>query len=178
MRNFKSKASSEGADKFCVGKCCDNGHCQDRAICKAYANKKLEIVKYGFRQPSALSVEEIAHVLGQAESITNWLALVKDFAIEQVVNYGVVYPGYKVVEGRSIRGWAVEEKVIAQKLIAKGYSDDDIWPRKLKGITALEQFLSKNTFSDILGDLVVKPIGKPTLVPIEDKRLELHFSGN
>lgn len=174
----KVKKAASGAEEFCVGKHCDNGHCQGRPICRAYANKKFEVVKYGFKQPSALSVEEIAHIMGQAQSLTKWLALVMDFALEQAVGYGVVYPGYKVVEGRSNRGWAAEESVIAQKLIGKGYHDDDIWPRKLKGITALEQFLSKKTFSDILGDLVVKPIGKPTLVPIEDKRLGLEFVEN
>ncbi|MDD3569586.1 MAG: DUF2800 domain-containing protein [Lachnospiraceae bacterium] len=171
----KAKKAASGTEKFCVGKHCDNGLCLARPICRAYANKKLEMVKYGFKQPSALSISEIAHILGQAENLAKWSALVRDFALEQAVNYGVTYPGYKVVEGRSSRVWAADETLIAEKLIAKGYCDDDICPRKLKGITALEKFLSKKTFSDILGDLVVKPIGKPTLAPIEDKRLGLDF---
>lgn len=174
----KAQKAISGTEEFLVGKHCDNGFCQARSICRAYANKKLEIIKYGFKQPAALSAEEIAHILGQVESISKWTALVKDFALEQAVNYGVTYTGYKVVEGRSNRVWAVEETLISQKLIDKGYRDDDICPRKLKGITALEQFLSKKTFSDILGDLVVKPLGRPTLVPIEDKRLELDFVEN
>lgn len=171
----KAKKAASGAEEFSVGKHCDNGLCLARPICRAYANKKLQMVKYGFKQPSALTIPEVAHILGQAESLAKWSALVRDFALEQAVNYGVIYPGYKVVEGRSSRGWTVDETLVAQKLIGKGYSDDDICPRKLKGITALEQFLSKKTFSDILGDFIVKPIGKPTIVPIEDKRLGLEF---
>lgn len=173
----KVQKAIRGTEEFCVGKHCDKGLCYARPICRAYANKKLELAKYAFKQPSALSAEEIAHILSQVESFTKWTIMVKDFALGQAVNYGVTYTGYKVVEGRSNRVWAVEETLIAKKLVGKGYDDDDIWPRRLKGITALEQFLSKKTFSDILGDLVVKPTGKPTLVPIEDKRLELEFAG-
>lgn len=170
-----AKKAMSGAEEYCVGKHCDNGFCHARPICRAYADKKSQLTKYDFKQPSALSLAEIAHILQQSESLAKWSAMVKDFALDQAVNYGVIYPGYKVVEGRSNRMWAVDETLIAAQLIGKGYGDDDIWPRKLKGITALEQFLSKKTFNHILGDLVVKPQGKPTLVPLEDKRLEMDF---
>ncbi|WP_248893586.1 DUF2800 domain-containing protein [Gardnerella swidsinskii] len=36
--------------------------------------------------------------------------------------------------------------------------------------------MGKKQFSEILGDLVVKPEGKPTLVPVTDKRPELQVS--
>ena len=34
----------------------------------------------------------------------------------------------------------------------------------------MEKLMGKKTFNEILGDLVVKPAGKPTLVPDTDKR--------
>lgn len=36
--------------------------------------------------------------------------------------------------------------------------------------------MGKKTFNEVLGDLVVKLVGKPTLVPDQDKRpaLEIH----
>jgi hypothetical protein len=40
----------------------------------------------------------------------------------------------------------------------------------LKGNTALEKSLGKAKFSELLGNFVEKPPGKPTLVPADDKR--------
>lgn len=170
----KAKKAHGDTEEFCTGKHCDDGFCKARPICKAYADKKIEVARYEFRQPSILSVDEIADILEQAESLAKWATLVKDYALDQAVSHGVTYPGFKVVEGRSNRTWAVDDTLVAAQLIGRGYQDDDIWPRKLKGITALEGYLSKKTFEEILGGMVVKPQGKPTLVPFDDKRPELN----
>jgi hypothetical protein len=45
-----------------------------------------------------------------------------------------------------------------------------MFERSLLGITAMEQAIGKKKFTELLGDLIVKPAGKPTLVPVEDKR--------
>ena len=174
----KAQKADNGTEEFCTGKHCDDGFCKARPICRAYADKKLEAAAYDFKQPSILSEDEIADILEQAESLAKWATLIKEYALDQAVNHGVKYPGYKIVEGRSNRAWAVDETLVAAQLIGKGYGDDDIWPRKLKGITAMEQLLSKKTFNEILGDLVVKPQGKPTLVPFDDKRPEINSNDN
>lgn len=75
-------------------------------------------------------------------------------------------PGFKLVEGRSIRKYA-DESAVAQAAEAAGF---DVWDRKLKTITTLEKQLGKKRFTTLLGDLVVKPAGKPMLVPESDKR--------
>lgn len=40
-------------------------------------------------------------------------------------------------------------------------------------ITALEKKLGKKRFTELLGDLLVEPAGKPTFVPISNKRSAL-----
>ena len=76
-------------------------------------------------------------------------------------------PGFKVVAGRSVRKYS-DEAAVAEAAKKAGYTD--IWDKKLIGITAMEKLMCRSTFKDVLGDLVVKPEGKPTLVPESDKR--------
>ena len=57
--------------------------------------------------------------------------------------------------------------MVAEKVKAAGY---DPYEKKLLGITAMTSLLGKKQFNELLGDLVVMPAGKPTLVPESDKR--------
>ena len=83
------------------------------------------------------------------------------------MNHGKQWRGYKVVEGRSIRKYTDETAVI-EAANAAGYHD--IFRRTLLPITEMEKLMGRQKFAKILGGLVVKPAGKPTLVPISDKR--------
>ena len=82
------------------------------------------------------------------------------------------YPGFKVVEGRSNRAYGASEADIAAVLTDAGFSEDDIYTKELLGISKMEKLLSKKRFNELLGSYIVKPPGKPTLVPAEDKRPE------
>ena len=46
----------------------------------------------------------------------------------------------------------------------------DPYEHKVLGITAMTKMLGKTKFNELLGDFIVKPQGKPTLVPMSDKR--------
>lgn len=159
-----------GSEKFCAGPHCDSGFCKARPICRVYAEKRMEMAKYEFAKPATLSPEEISEILEEAEALSKWATLIKDYALDEVVNNGAEFPGYKVVEGRSNRVFNLDDTLIAGQLIAKGFNEDDIWPRKLKTVSALEKYLGKKEFEKLLGEFVVKPQGKPTLVPITDNR--------
>ena len=80
---------------------------------------------------------------------------------------------FKLVEGRSNRRYTNEEAV-AEAAKAAGYRD--IYRQSLITLTEMEKLMSKAKFSEILGDLIEKPPGKPALVPITDKRPEIHTS--
>ena len=75
-----------------------------------------------------------------------------------------------MVEGRSIRKIA-EPAVVQAILNVEGYSDEAIMkPEELKGISDLEKVVGKKKFNELCGEYIVKPQGKPTLVPESDKR--------
>jgi len=162
----------EGKGELVAGDHCR--FCKVKATCRAFADLNLQLARYEFQQPAQLSDEEIADVLSRAEMFSQWIKAVEEHALAEAIN-GKRWPGYKLVEGRSVRTIANEEAVV-QELTKAGFDDSQIYNRKLQGITAFEKLLGKMTFSSMIGPYVVKPPGKPTLVPATDKRPEYHSS--
>lgn len=125
-----------------------------------------------FKPPLELTEDEIAEVIDQAENLAKWSKLVKDYALEQALNNGVKYPGFKVVEGRSNRKYAEDDSKIADVLIKAGYDEKNIYKKEILNITQMGALLGRARFNELLGEYVIKPQGKPTLVRSEDKRPE------
>lgn len=170
----KAALADKGSDECHAGRHCDDGFCKARPICRAYAEEKCKLAAMDFKPPAELSIDEIAEIIDQSERLAAWAKLVKDYALEQAVNKGIRYPGFKVVEGKSNRKYAVSDAEIAAILTEKGYSEQDIYKKEILGISKMESLLSKKKFNEFLGDYVIKPQGKPTLVPAEDKRPEIN----
>ncbi len=142
--------------------------CPAKAVCRTRAQRQLELAAYDFRDPDLLSADEIAKILARAEELQKWTADVQAYALEQAVA-GEHFTGWKLVEGRSVRKYADDLKV-AEALQAAGYAEAALYERKLYGITAMEKIVGKKKLAEVLGDLIVRPAGKPVLVPITDKR--------
>lgn len=162
-----AKLAYEGGGEFVPGAHC--GFCRVKHKCKALAAKNLELAKQAFKEPAFLSPEEIADIAKQEKAFTDWITSVTDYALDQAVNHGVEWPGMKLVEGRSVRKYSDEENA-ATALIKTGLNAAEIYNIKLKGITDMTKLLGKSDFEKVLGDFIIKPPGKPTLAPIEDKR--------
>lgn len=154
-----------GAGEFAAGTWCR--FCRARNQCRARAEHFLEMTKMEFRQPALLSDEEVSEIIAKADELSKWAADVYAFAQDQAISNGKRWPGYKVVEGRSVRKFTSDEDVIEAAQSA-GYKD--IFKHSLIGITEMERLMGKENFNTILGRLVYKPKGKLTLVPDSDKR--------
>ena len=163
----KAELAFNGEGELQAGDWCK--FCKVKARCRALYQKTVEVAKMDFQEPPLLTDEEMASVLANAPSIQEWLNSVLDYATDEAATKGKIWPGFKLVEGRSQRKWTDEEEVV-QTLIANGYSEDEMYNMKLKGISEIEKLVGKKNFSSVLGGLVVKPQGKPTLVPESDKR--------
>ena len=148
--------------------------CKAKAACEAQRDYQMELMKYDFAEADLMDEEEIADVLSRVDELVKWAGLVKEYALTQAVENHVKYPGFKLVEGRSNRTYTETDK-IAEKLLTEGYKEEQIYkPKELEGITNMEKLLGKKKFSELIGKWVVKPEGKPTLVPLDDKRPELN----
>ena len=108
---------------------------------------------------------EIAAILAKADELISWAADVKEYALRQALS-GVTYDGFKVVEGRANRKYT-DEKAVADAVKSAGF---DPFEHSVLGITAMTALLGKKKFNELLGGLIEKPQGKPTLVPLSDKR--------
>lgn len=161
----KAELASAGEGEFCPGSWCQ--FCRIAPTCRARAEANLQLAKLEFVPPAELSDAEIADVLTRIPQLKTWAADVEAYALSKAVNQGVVFEGFKLVAGRSVRKYTSETDVAAAAEAA-GYKD--IWDRKLITLTAMEKLMGKPAFNEILGDFVTKPAGKPTLVPASDKR--------
>ena len=125
----------------------------------------MELEKYNLEMPATLEDAEIAILLTRVDEFISWATDIKEFALQQAIS-GTHYDGFKVIEGRSNRKYTDEEKV-AETVTKAGQNP---YEQKLLGITAMTALLGKKKFEELLGSLVYKPPGKPTLVPESDKR--------
>ncbi|AQY50484.1 phage-associated protein [Listeria weihenstephanensis FSL R9-0317] len=146
--------------------------CKAKAICKARAEANLAFTTYNFKDPRLMQPEEIGAVLKQAAELGKWADDVKKFALKEAEAKGIKFPGWKLVEGKSNRKYVDEETVLGA-LELEGYSEDDLMNKKLKGLGDLEKMVGKKRVVMILGDLIVKPPGRPTLAVESDKRREI-----
>lgn len=160
-----------GEGDFIVGDHCR--FCKARKTCRARAEANLELTKLDFSAPELLSDEEIGEVLRKAEHLANWVTDVQEYALTESIVNGKKWDGWKLVEGRSNRKYA-DEIEVAKKLTEAGYEEAVLYEKKLYGITAMEKLVGKKSFGSILDGLIIKPQGKPVLVPESDKRPELN----
>jgi hypothetical protein len=168
---LKAELAFKGEGEYCPGDWCT--FCRAAVKCRARAEEKLKLAQSEFRLPPLLSDAEIEDVLGKLSDITKWANDILAYATDAALNHGKQWSGYKIVAGRSIRKFKNEDAV-AKAAKANGYKD--IYKQSLITLTEFEKLMGKAKFNEVLGDLVYKPPGKPTLVPISDKRPAINVS--
>lgn len=160
-----------GKGEFLAGSHCK--FCRAAPMCKANAAANLELAKYDFQIPALLDDEEVADILRKIDLLTSWAKTVKDYAQDMALTQNKKWPGFKLVAGKSNRVYG-DPVLVAEKLLAEGFTEEKIYtPKELLGITAMEKSIGKADFNTHLTPLIIKPSGKPTLVEVSDKRVEL-----
>jgi hypothetical protein len=161
-----AKLAFVGEGEFKAGDHCQ--FCSVKANCRKRAETNLELARYDFAMPPTLEDEEIEAILPKLDRLATWASDLKDYALKQALS-GKKWSGYKLVAGRANRKY-IDEGAVAAAVEAAGF---DPYEKKVLGITAMTSLMGKKTFDKVLGGLVERPQGKPTLVPQSDKRPEL-----
>ena len=173
----KAERAFKGEGEYCPGEWCL--FCKAAVKCRAraedklrLAQTKLRLAQTEFKLPPLLTDSEIEQVLAKLPDLKKWADEIQEYALQAALG-GKEWSGFKLVEGRSVRKYA-DEGAVAQAAKAAGYSD--IYKQSLISITEMERLMGKKDFEKVLGGLVVKPQGKPTLVPETDRRPVINVS--
>lgn len=166
----KAKIAWDGEGERVPGEHCTNYFCRARFSCPARNAAAQELITSSFALLPAdeLTPAQMSQVLSRADEVIKWLTDAKTWAVKQLEK-GQRVPGWKLVEGRSNRKYT-DENAVAAAITSAGIDEAMIYERSLLGITAMEKMLGKKKFAEILGKLIEKPKGKPTLAPESDDR--------
>lgn len=121
-----------------------------------------------------LSNEELGNVLTKIATVRAWANAVEAEALSRITHDKKI-PGFKLVEGRSNRAWANEDK-LRKRLMKMGFILDEIAPRELISPVGVETLLKKAKRSSEWGTiapLVTRPPGKLAIAPVTDPRPEI-----
>ncbi len=161
----KAAKAYQGEGEYMPGSWCT--FCRASSRCRARADENLKLAQMEFKMPPLLTDSEIEEVLTILPDLIKWANEITAYATDAAVNHGKEWHGFKIVEGRSVRKYK-DENAVAEKAVISGYKD--IYRKSLIPMTEMQKLMGKTKFEEILGNLIYKPPGKPTLVPNSDKR--------
>jgi hypothetical protein len=173
-----AKITKEHRPPFKAGEWCR--FCKIRATCMVKANYVMEAVTGEFEDLDAaidkepltvatLTNEQIARILPKLGSVESWCKAIKAHAAAEVAAARPV-GNYKLVEGRSNRAWATKDATEIQLAVGNAGLDPSILYDEPALISPAQAEKKLGKKKDILKPWIVKPPGKPTLVPGDDAR--------
>ena len=167
----RAKMAYDGEGEYLPGEWCT--FCRAAVKCRARAEEKLKLAQTEFRMPPLLTDAEIEEILAVLPDLTKWANEIAAYALDAALNHGKEWNGFKVVEGRSVRKYR-DEAAVAEAAKEAGYKD--IYRQSLIPLTEMQRLMGKDRFEEILGGLITKAPGRPTLVPKSDRRPAMNVS--
>jgi hypothetical protein len=165
----KAKAlETEKTDAPCIaGEWCK--FCKAGNECRARAQLVIKMAGFTASQNDKLGLNEYKDLIAKAELVKDWLSTAKEFVFNKILS-GEKVPGFKLVEGRSVRAWTDIDAAF-RFIIDKGLADEAmLYERKPISLTACEKLVGKKPFAEQLQQFIHKPKGQPTLVDENDSR--------
>ncbi|MCM1024432.1 MAG: DUF2800 domain-containing protein [Prevotella sp.] len=175
-----AELADKGEGEFRCGDWCR--FCKAKAVCRKRAEDFFTLEGSVNMPKELLSDGEIGEALTRAQALKNWVTDLEEYVLNAILN-GSEIAGWKAVEGRSVR--KITDIDGAFEILEKeGYDEAVLYERKPLTLTELEKLVTKKKLEELIGGMIVKPQGKPTLAPESDKRkpyqpdLKEMFGGN
>lgn len=150
--------------------------CPAAGICSAYASYGLSIVPEDMSvpDPTTLTRAQRIRILDASSALQQFLNAVEAQEMSEL-SAGAEPMGYKLVEGKSNRKWSSDEEAI--EVMAMSHPLNEVAPRcPISPAAAMKAFEADERLVAHMNKIIVKPPGKPTLVPESDPRPVLHAS--
>ena len=142
--------------------------CRAKATCRERARMNLEASKFEMKAGALLSDTEVGEALKMAQDLAKWAEDLKEYALTESLK-GKIISGWKAVEGRSVRAFKDTDLAI-KTIVDSGIDEALLYERKQLTLAQIEKLLGTKQFKELVGELVEKAPGKPTLVLETDKR--------
>ena len=164
----KAEAAMSGKGEFEAGDWCR--FCRAKQQCKTRyeSNDSLYPELSERHDPKLITLDELGRYLKRGKDMAAWLEDMKEYALSESLA-GADVPGWKAVEGRGSRAFTNTDEAV-DTLIKNGIDESVLYERRVLTLAQMEKAVGKKAFGEIVGNLVVKNPGKPTLVEESDKR--------
>ena len=120
------------------------------------------------KDPRLITLEDLGHYLSIADELKKWAEDLQEYALSECLA-GSNVPGWKAVAGRGARSFTDTDKAFAI-LKKDGIDEFLLYKREPLTLAQIEKELGKKRFTELVGMMVVKTPGKPTLATESDKR--------
>ena len=148
--------------------------CRLKGSCRA-RGQYLALEAFGQRPAPSYSLDELGSILHRAQGLAAWAKDLEEYALQQALA-GRQVPGWKAVEGRSLRRFD-DQAAAFSDLLAAGIEEAMLYERVPLSLAQIEKTVGKKAFLQAAGPHIVQPPGKPTLVPDTDKRPAIDAAG-
>lgn len=145
------------------------GWCPARHTCPELEKRQHALVAQEFSQAVPYDPVKLAQTLDAIPLVEARIKAIREFAYEEAER-GNPPPGYKLVQKRATRKWK-DEKAMTEWCLENGLVPFDAAPRKSPA--QLEKELNKEQKKE-MAELVESVSSGHTLVPVSDKRPEVH----
>lgn len=164
----KAREALSDAGQFVPGEHCR--FCRAKYACKARSEHFASFAELARARadPRLLTLDELGALLHDAKMLKKWAEDLEEHALAECLE-GHAVPGWKAVEGRGSRAFTDGDAAF-EKLVAGGIDEAVLYERRPLTLAQAEKAIGKKLFTELVGDMVVKTPGKPTLAPEADKR--------
>lgn len=164
----RAEAAISGNGAFEAGDWCR--FCRAKQQCKTRyeSNDSLYPDLSAQHDPRLITLEELGEYLKRGKDMAAWLEDMREYALSESLA-GADVPGWKAVEGRGSRVFTDTDEAV-DTLVKNGIDESVLYERRVLTLAQMEKAVGKKAFGELVGDLVVKNPGKPTLVENSDKR--------